>query len=250
MSVRAAIFAFFVSLFWSQLAAEESDPFAAVNKSYEEKKYEKAIEGYESLLKGGIESAALYFNLGNAYFKNGQLGHAILNYMRARGMDPADNDITHNLAFARGFTRVQMEGVQLNPVKSFFDSIVTPYRLSQLAWLSSGIFVLLFIFLIFRFGLSYRGSFLRVTTTLIIILLVVSSGLTTIKYRSEFIVRRAVVIAEESPVRTGPSDLSEIELHGAPGLIVEILKESGAFYFVSFENKRRGWIEKNSIAEI
>lgn len=250
LSLTATVVAALAVLALSHSVAAQDDSFATANKLYEEKKYDSAIVGYEALLKTGIESAPLYFNLGNAHFKNGQLGQAILNYMRARRLDPADNDITHNLEFARGFTRVQMEGVELNPIKSFFESIVAPYRLSQLAWISSAVFVSLFILLTFIVGLGHRTSFLRVATTMTIILLVISGGLTSFKFRSEFITRRAVVIAEESPVRTGPSDLSETELHGAPGLIVEILDESGPFYLVSFENKRRGWIEKTTIAEI
>ena len=74
--------------------------------------------------------------------------------------------------------------------------------------------------------------------------------MTTFKYRQDFLARRAVIVAEDSQVHTGPSDQSEIELDGAPGLIVQIVEESGDYYNVLFENKRRGWIHKDLVAEI
>jgi uncharacterized protein YgiM (DUF1202 family) len=59
-----------------------------------------------------------------------------------------------------------------------------------------------------------------------------------------------VLIAEDCPVTTGPSEQSDVELEGAPGLVVEVLDESGDYYNVLFENKRRGWIRKELVAVI
>ena len=143
-----------------------------------------------------------------------------------------------------------MEGVQLNPINSFLTSLVDPYLIDTLAWVSSAFFVLLFLFLIIRFGLGVSNSFTRVGTILTLILLIVSVSLTTFKYRHDFLTRRAVIIAEEAPVQTGPSEQSDIELQGAPGLIVRITAETSNYYNVLFENKRRGWIKKDLVAEI
>ena len=130
----------------SLLGADKSpDEFVAANKFYEEKDYASAIRLYESIINQGNESAEVYFNLGNAYFKSGDLGYAVLYYTKARRLSPADEDIRHNLEFARRFSRVQMEGVQLNPINTFFDSLVDSYRLDFLAWVSSAFFVLFFL---------------------------------------------------------------------------------------------------------
>ena len=230
--------------------ADLMDDFTAANELYEGKDYAAAIEKYEGVIGQGLESAALYFNLGNAYFKSGDLGHAVLYYMRAQRLDPGDDDINHNLEFARQFTSVQMEGVRLNPVQTFFESIVAPYRLSLLAWASSALFVLLLLLMILRWGIGITGVAVRVSLMTVLILVIVASGLTTFKYRTDYLSRRAVIIAEESPVQTGPSQQSDVELQGAPGLVVEILAESDNYYNVLFENKRRGWIDKRFVAEI
>ncbi len=229
---------------------EVVDDFAAGNKFYEEKDFISAIRVYNSIISQGVESAPLYFNLGNAYFKSGDLGHAVLYYLKAKRLDPGNEDIRHNLEFAKQFSRVQMEGVELNPVKEFFVTIVDPYHLHALAWVSSALFVALMIILILRFGLAIRAVVLRLATVALVVLLLVGAGLTSFKYRIDYLDRRGVIIAEDTPVRTGASDQSDIELQGAPGLIVEIVDESGDYYNVLFENKRRGWVKKDLVADI
>ena len=232
------------------LCAAPCDQFAQGNRFYEQRAYDSAIFVYRQLVSEGLESAPLYFNLGNAYFKSGDLGQAVLCYLRAKRLDPADPDIKANLEFARQYTSVQMEGVRLNPVSSLFESIVEPYRLSTLAWISSGFFILLFCFLIVRFGFAVRGVLTRAGIWLMFLLLLSASLLTTVKYDHDFLTQRGVIVAEECVVRTGPSEQADKELDASPGLIVEILAESGDFYNVLFENKRRGWVRKDLLAAV
>ncbi len=230
--------------------ADIADEFRMANQFYEEKDYESAIRMYESILSQDRESAAIYFNLGNAYFKTGDLGHAVLHYSKARRLQPDDEDIRHNLSFARQFSLVQMEGVELNPIHTFFASLVDQYRFGYMAWLSSAIFLVLMVLLILRFGLGMANPVMKGAIIVSLLLLLVSAGLTSFKYRVDYLTRRAVIIAEDSPVLTGPSEQSDIELEGAPGLTVEILDETSEYYSVLFENKRRGWIKKDLVAEI
>ena len=228
----------------------QTSEFEMASRFYQDKDYESAIRLYLSILDRDVESANIHFNLGNSYFKSGDLGHAVLNYHKARRLAPGDKDIRDNLEFARQFSRVQMEGVTLNPINTFFSDLVGPYRLDTLAWISSFLFVLLLLFLSFRFGFGVVTARNRGILVFIATLLVISIGLTTFKYRSDYLTRRAVIIAEECTVRTGPSKQSDVELEGAPGLVVEILSEKSDFYQVLFENKRRGWVEKDLLSEI
>ena len=228
----------------------QADEFAMANKFYQDKDYESAVRLYQSILNQNVESANLYFNLGNAYFKHGDLGRAVLYYMKARRLAPGDPDIVHNLEFARQFSSVQMEGVELNPIHAFFEGVAGPYRLSALAWLSSLFFVVLMLLLCLRYGLGMDRSLIRIGVVLSLVLLIVAAGLTSFKYRNDYLIRRAVITADKADVYTGPSPQSDVELQGAPGLVVEILSESGEFYSVLFENKRRGWIKKDLVAVI
>ena len=70
-----------------------------------------AVSLYEQILKSGRASPAVYFNLGNAFFKAGQIGRAINAYHQARGMAPRDPDVLANLQFARN----QVQGATFSP---------------------------------------------------------------------------------------------------------------------------------------
>ncbi len=231
-------------------AGTPSEDFGKANELYKQKDYEKAINLYKGILRQGVESASIYYNLGNAYFKNGDLGRAILYYMKAKKLDPGNDDIQNNLEFAKQFTSIQMEGVQLNPINSFVESIIGPYRVDTLAWIASAFFILFIVLLAVRYGLGISGASIKAGLVLSVLLLLTTSFVTTFKYRHDYLTRRAVLITDEAPVRSGPSDEMDVEIEGAPGLVVEILSQSGDYYNVLFENKRRGWIKTDLVAEI
>lgn len=240
-------------MLWGAAAAfgaDDASEFRRANEAYEQRDYTAAVGLYEGFLSRGVESAEIYYNLGNAYFKQGDVGRAVLNYLRAERLNPADEDIRHNLEFARQFSRVKLEGVQLNPIQSLFESVVAPYRLSTMAWVSSVLFILFCAALAIRFGLGFRGGWVRAGVIATLVLVLAAAGLTTFKYRTEFLTRRVVIIADESPVQNGPSQNAGIEFQGAPGLVAEVLTESGGYYNVLFENKRRGWIRRDLVAEV
>ena len=224
--------------------------FTKAGELYEERQYDQAAELYTSILARGVQSASVYFNLGNAKFKAGDIGYAVLYYHRALRLEPGDEDIANNLEFAAIFTSIQMEGVQLNPVTSFFEALVWQYKLRLLAWTSSAFFILLMIFLTVRFGIGIKGPAIRIGITVSLVLLIVVGSLTSFKYRHNYLVPRGVIVAEECPVMTGPSETLDVEFEAGPGLVIEILSESGSYYNVLFENKRRGWIEKHLVTVI
>ncbi|MDA0312354.1 MAG: tetratricopeptide repeat protein, partial [Gemmatimonadetes bacterium] len=79
------------------------------NQLYQEGDYEGAVDAYEIVLASGHESADLHYNLGNAYFKGGQLGRSILAWERALDRAPGDPDIRANLDLARSLTADAVE---------------------------------------------------------------------------------------------------------------------------------------------
>jgi tetratricopeptide (TPR) repeat protein len=76
---------------------------AEADSAYVHDEYQKAIDGYEALLKKGV-SAELYYNLGNAYYRTENITRAVLNYERALLLSPSDPDIRFNLQMARSKT--------------------------------------------------------------------------------------------------------------------------------------------------
>jgi hypothetical protein len=224
--------------------------FDQANQAYQQRDFAAAIVGYVSILEQGKESAAVYMNLGNAYFKQGDLGRAVLNYLRARRLNPGDDDIAANLEFARSYTAVQMEGVELNPIQDLLGSIVAEYRLTTLAWIAAALFILFWGLMILRHGFGINGLVSPAVLWIVGLAVVTACSLTTFKYRHDYLTPRAVLVCDDCPVYTGPSTELDVELQAAPGLVVEIVDDSGDWYNVLFENKRRGWIHKDLVAEV
>ncbi len=74
--------------------------FSQANELYQQADYEQAVQLYEQCI-AEAPSADVYYNLGNAYFKQGDLSHAIIAYERSLRLNPRDKDCRHNLAFAK-----------------------------------------------------------------------------------------------------------------------------------------------------
>lgn len=82
-------------------AVDNSSLFIKANDLYKNGRYDTAIILYNDILKSGVESSELYFNIGNAYFKKKDISNAILNYERAHKLAPGDDDINFNLQLAQ-----------------------------------------------------------------------------------------------------------------------------------------------------
>jgi tetratricopeptide (TPR) repeat protein len=91
-------------------ASNVAADFESANRFYEQGKFEEAESAYEKIVQAGFISDALYFNLGNARFKSGEIGRAIAAYRQAEQLAPRDPDIRANLQFIRN----QIQGPTLS----------------------------------------------------------------------------------------------------------------------------------------
>ena len=119
----AAAIAVFATLAGAVTAQEPSGPdmMAEANQRFERGEFAEAAQRYEALIGLGYRDAAVYFNLGNAYLEDGDLGRAVLNYLRAEELSPRDPDIIANLDLARSRTVDQLEAESDSLVASAAD---------------------------------------------------------------------------------------------------------------------------------
>jgi tetratricopeptide (TPR) repeat protein len=191
---------------WSYVLAQSD--FDAANAAYAEGRYEEAAAGYEALLAES-ESATLYYNLGNARFKQGELAQAILNYERALRLDPRNKDAQYNLAFAQSKITDNITDQDFF-LSSWARSIRNSLNESTWTILSIALFILgLAGILLFLLG---RSTWLRKTafhTAWIALLFSLVTGLNAWSLhqrdtlRNEAVITQGIVNAKSSPDRSG-----------------------------------------------
>ena len=97
------------ALFAETLSATEGEKMQIANDLYEGGQYLQAAQAYQQLVDLGVVDSALFYNLGNAHFKQGDYGQAIVNHRRAQQLAPRDPDVAANLALARAQAVDQFE---------------------------------------------------------------------------------------------------------------------------------------------
>lgn len=237
------------------LAQEPISPtqvMLTANRAYEAGDYLGAAAGYEALVSYGLRNADVYYNLGNAYFKHGDLGRAILNYRRAYRLDPRDGDILTNLTIARSQTLDQLES----------SSEGTLTNLVQLAeeWLTlrEAAFVALFLWLILC-GLALLAILLPrrrgwVLAVMAVVGLFLAAGLFSIANRSygEQRYPPAVVVAPQVDVTSGPGGadqyLVEFELHS--GAEVRLVESRPGWQRITLSDNLQGWVAEEAVEAV
>lgn len=213
--------------------------FEEGNKQFELGNYPAAVTAYEDALRTSRTSAALEFNLGNAYFRQEELGLAIIHYLRARELAPRDPDIEANLRFAR---RRASGGVEPEP-EAFLDA-----RLGELGlvfcigvWLFCGLSA----------GMQWRSDWqdrLRKAALGAGLFCLVSGGaLASVAWRKAD-AQAAVIIADEAVVRYGPLNESKSAFTLGDGAEVRVTDAKGGWWRVEDLRERAGWVQSERLA--
>lgn len=90
-----------IFLLFAAVVARAAEIGVMADSAYINEQYGRAVELYNQALAENGPDARVYYNLGNAYYRNDNLGRAVLSYERALRIDPAMGDARHNLNFVR-----------------------------------------------------------------------------------------------------------------------------------------------------
>ncbi len=223
---------------------------ARANDRYERGEYAEAAEQYEALIDRGYSEAALYFNLGNSYLESGDLGRAILNYLRARELSPREMDIRDNLELAREMTvdRVVAEGDSLVESVSYFGHRwATPDELGTAAilfWAASGLAIgALMMWRVFPLRRVLRTVTAFATTAAAILLLLVVSMTYANPYDNTGVITAAAVEIVSGP---GPQYPEEFALYS--GAQVRVIDSRHGWLRIELPGgELRGWVPSHTI---
>ncbi len=236
-------------------ASVEVTPEAAI-EAYRNQDYKRSIELYEALVASGLEedreSAQLYFNLGNAYFRDHQLGKAILNYERAHLLSPGDSDIRHNLRYANNYTEDRITPASNLFLTNWFNGVRDLYSSNTWARLAVIFFVLFIacvaLFLFVRVISVRKAAFY---TGLALLLFVGIANAFAFSQKRERVRReQAIVMVGAARANASPDENSNLlfELH--EGTKVKIKSSDRNWYEIEIANGSVGWTLKKNVEVI
>lgn len=214
-------------------------------QAYTDGKFADASAAWTSIEESGQKSAKLYYNLGNAWFKQGNYPKAILNYERALRLDPSYSDARYNLEFTSNFVQDKIEPVPEFILKSVARKVC--YVMSSNVWAVIFLVLLaaaLMMGLLFLLGSSVGKR--RAGFYCGIVLLLLSAGALSFSawQKSDSMkTDTAIVMSPVSSVKSSPSSGSSKDLFVIhEGTKVTILDEVGSWKNISLADGRQGWL--------
>jgi tetratricopeptide (TPR) repeat protein len=225
--------------------------YQQANQLYQQGKVAEARDLYESIVKNGFVSGDLYYNLGNAYYKSGNISRAILYYERALRLMPGDDDLRHNLQLANLMITDRIEAAPRLFIWEYWDGIKAAFSLRAATWMAYGAYLLVIAAAAaFVLAPSYRTR--KAALLVGIASCVVLVGLVVLFYgklsdstrADEAILQASIVTVKNSP-DTKSSDA--FVLHS--GVKVQIIDTVGDWVKIRLADGKVGWME-GSAAEI
>jgi len=238
---------FIITIIGIYFSFGQDDPFQKANELYSKEDYNGAIEIYENLVSSEKKSANIYYNLGNAYYKSGQIAPAILNYEKALKLTPNDKDIIYNLRIANEQTIDRIDKISEFMLKIWFHSFTSVFSSNIWAYLSIITFILcLGIILFFLFG---KVLFLKKMAFILAVFLIISSVFSFVaaKIQKGKIENstEAIIFTPSVTVYSTPSENGTELFLLHEGTKIKIVEKIGTWHRIQIADGNDGWVEEN-----
>lgn len=224
-------------------AAEETE-FAKANQAYNDTRYEEAATGYQELLRSGNWNANVFYNLGNAQYRLGNFGQAILNYERALALEPRHPEAEANLRLARDEARA-LE-LRKDPVERY-AGFATVRQWSVAAAVAFWLALFVTGHLFFSGRRSVGQAALVVLSVSIACLSVFAIYTLEQGTRGSAL---AVITGKDVEARVATADTSKSVLALPAGSEIKILSERGDWIYAALPNDQRGWIPAKHVERV
>ena len=224
--------------------AQADANFAKANQEFAQSHFKEAISDYEALIRDGQWSANVFYDLGNAYFRTGDFGRAILNYERARALERHHPEATANLQIARD----EAHALELQPS--------WPERYLQFGSVNQYSITAAVAFWIAAFCLAALIFTPRRSTTVISVLLVMFllfAGAIFAIWQLERGSKGdalAVVTGKDVQARLATADTANAVLSLPPGSEIKVLSTRGDWIYAALPNNLRGWIPAKNAEQV
>ena len=228
-----------------QFVQAESFTKADADKAYQENKYAEAIKMYENILATQGESAVVYYNLGNSYFKEKNMAKAVLNYERALLLNPGDADIRFNLDMARSKTVDQITPATEVFIVTWINSLTNMQ--SERGWAKIGIVSFICLLVGLALYIFSKRLFVRkigFIGAVVLLVVTVCANLFARQQKNELMDRTGAIVMSPTVTVKSTPDKSGTELfvlHEGTKVFVEDNSMKG-WKEIRLEDGNKGWI--------
>ncbi|MBO4475170.1 MAG: tetratricopeptide repeat protein, partial [Bacteroidales bacterium] len=212
--------------------------------AYASQQWNEAVAAWQAIADGGLESSELYYNLGGACYKAGDIAHAVLWYERALKADPSNADARVNLDFVRNQLQDRIEEVPEFFLEAWGRKMC--WLLPSATWavlflvLFAGTLAMLLLFLLGSRGARKAGFFVGIALLLGALLCLDFAFWQKTDARTA---DGAIVTVPVAEVKSSPgSGVSLFVLH--EGTRVKLLDEVGEWDNIELADGRQGWMQK------
>jgi len=238
-----------ISLLFPAALMAQKELFEAGNRAYQAEDFVKAISLYDSIYSEGKHNAALHYNLGNAYFQEGNIGKSILHYEKALKLKPQDDEVLQNLEIAQQKTIDRFEEVPENLFQASRLAIIN--LLSADNWARLALLSLLlatFGLAAYLFSNYLRLGFITVVAGVSLTLLSLILAWSHQSYLSK---NQGVILLEDSSyVKSGPSESADDVFILHEGTKALRLEQFENWSKIKLPDGKLGWLLSNEIAVI
>ena len=257
MNIRACLYIvviFFVGIRAGYSISEEEalDSFAAANDSYVEGNIPKALFSYKSLLDKGFESPALYYNLGNAYYKSNKYALSIWSYEKTLLLNPNHKEAKTNLALANRSVSDKIQELPRVAWWYYWQKFKALFPLS--IWVLFSVLSVwaacmgLYFFLMNKSPKSRRiGLFMGIVSISFFVFF------HAISWHKDHRIKHsntAIIISTDVYVKNAPEEDGADAFIVHSGLKVHLLDIIGDWYKIRLADGKTGWVKKNEIKNI
>lgn len=222
------------------------------DSAYSKENYQEAAALYENILEQG-HSAAIYYNLGNCYYRLEKIGPAVLNYERALLLTPGDSHVRHNLELARNKTLDKITPVGELFIVTWYKGVINWLSVDQWAVLGVCSFVMLLVLIsLYLFSKQINLRKVGFYGALCMLLLCIASNI--FAWNQKYILMHrntAVVMVTSASVKSTPSESGTDLFVIHEGTKVTITDPSmNSWKEIRLDDGKSGWIAAESIEGI
>jgi len=244
--IGALVFVCFLTMAQAETGTSSVEQFFEANQAYKNDRFQQAIDGYIHLIENGHENGHVYYNLGNAYFRLGDTGRAILAFERARLLMPRDGDLSFNLSHARNQTRDASIDLQTSSLNNFLG--LGGFNRHETFF----IFILLnvFFFSLLCLRLYKKTEWTYYLSIFLAIVISVGVCAVALKWYTWAYDNRAVVLSEEIMVQAGPDSRDTLLFKLHAGTLVHVERTENDWTLLQLSKDKRGWVESKHLEKI